>query len=364
MILRDEVLAFTEALFADEPDGYRFWQGGKVTLLSTAFAVLTRTLLGGSTERDVERVGRGLRSRQSTTGHFVDPSFRPEDARGTHRPDYIEWQTTYYVLSALDALGERPQHALAFVEPLRAAVRLDRWLEARNWRNFWLASNEIMFLLYFLAYLERRQEDRAAAAVAHQVLDRLDSRQDPETGYFGSSHASINNQMYGAAHIYMFYDHFGRPIRYAEQILDTTLALERATGLYGHADGGACEDYDAIEILLRVSRHTSHRRFDVRQSLERTATAIRERRRPGAGGFSYRLAPPGLAAWLWRRAFGGTYRYSGWRAMTCPLYAPDTWATFFRTLAIVGIDAELGPGGPCLFPELPAWGYRARRTTK
>ncbi|MBN1610926.1 MAG: hypothetical protein JW940_30120 [Polyangiaceae bacterium] len=82
----------------------------------------------------------------------------------------------------------------------------------------------------------------------HRLLDRLDALQDPLTGFWGTTASSLAHKMYGAAHLYLFYDWHDRPVRYASNGINAALSLQRASGLFGRRDGGAREDYDGVEV--------------------------------------------------------------------------------------------------------------------
>lgn len=356
--LATDLSCFLQSLYDPEQGGFRFWRDGHVTLLSTAFAVQTHFTLRRIDDLDRDRVASFLRIAQGTDGHFVDPSFLPEDAEGSQTPDYLRWQFSFFALAALDQLGVEPAHGLAFLAPWLRDEYLQDWLVQRNWDNFWLSSNELMFLLYFLIYESERHGNSRARTAALRLLDCLDTRQDAETGFWGTAAASLTNKMYGAAHLYMFYDWCGRPVRHASRAIDATLSLQNRSGLFGRSEGGACEDYDGVEVLVKLGRQTTHRADEVTRALDRLREAVVDRHRPLSGGFPYRLRSPSrwtrlLRAWRPRK----NYRYSGWGRMACDPYEPDTWGTLFRLLAVAAIDTERGRGQGYQSYGLPAWGY-------
>ena len=360
--LKAQVARFLTSLYDAEQRRYQFASNRPGTLLSSCFALTTLALLNERWPHANPALER-IASEQREDGTFFDPSFRPEDTRGSHSEDYISWQFCFFALAALD-LHERKVRPLAFMEPYLDAQNLDRWLEARSWNRFWYASNEIMFMLYFLSYLWRRQGSETARTMALHVLDVLDARQDPATGFWGTDE-KLTHRMYGAAHIYMAYDFFERPIRYADRIIDSTLGLQRDNGLYGQRFGGACEDYDGVEVLAKVSRATPHREAEVRRALTKTAETIRSRQEAN-GGFAYRLLPTTFRTYhrlVLALRGAQEYVYSGWNGMRVEVWQADTWGTLFRCLALLVIDDTLGEGTPpARFYDLPAWGYHRTRS--
>lgn len=363
-----QIASFLDSLYDAEQRRYRFASNRPGTLLSSCFALMTLALLDESSPRADPALER-IASEQRDDGTFDDASFHPEDTRGSHSEGYIRWQFSFFALTTLDLHG-RQARRLAFMEPYLEERALERWLGERRWNRFWYASNEIMFMLYFLSYLWRRQGVDAAQRTALRVLDVLDARQDPRTGFWGTDE-KLTHRMYGAAHLYMAYDFFERPIKYAERIIDSTLGLQQENGLYGQRYGGACEDYDGVEVLAKVSSATTHRAADVRQALRRTGETIRSQQ-ASDGGFAYRLLPEvfrGFHQLRLKLRGDHEYVYSGWEGMRVEVWQPDTWGTLFRCLALLVIDDTTRESEPATrFYDLPAWGYHrpwsARQTGK
>ena len=108
----------------------------------------------------------------------------------------------------------------------------------------------------------------------------LEDHQDPTTGFWGDPPyqglSRILQQMTAAYHHYVFYYATGFSIRYKDRIVDNTLLLQQADGLFtpGRVGGGPCEDLDAIDILANMHRLTDYRRGDIESSLKRALTAL------------------------------------------------------------------------------------------
>jgi len=365
----EKTAKFLAGLFDGEAAGFAFTPGGRVTLLSSCFGVMLAYLLGRQDIMDCSAVATSIRQRQREDGLFVDPLLRQQDLNGSHELEYISWQCTFFSLIALDMLGSVPRRPLRFLAPYMDGAACETWFAKRNWNNFWYSSNEIMFLLYFFACSIRRigpssgpWEERL-----HQVLDLLDARQDPVTGYWGDA-AAVNpaNGMFGAAHIYLFYDYCRRPVNHCEAIVSHTLALQHDNGLFGGREGGGCEDYDGVEVLVRMLGRTPSMDTTIRDAVERCRAAVLQRGMRGDGGYPYRFAARTPVAvikrWLARLAGNSFYHYSGWKLMSADVYSPDLWATYFRTLTIALAGTALHPDTPSPYRgyELPGWGYLGR----
>ena len=354
------------SLYDAKKHGFRFWQDGEVTLLSSCFGVQFAYLINNLSAIDTDHISTHILDQQSEDGLFYDDIFLPSDTTGSHSEQYITWQFTFFSLIALDMLGIKPKVTLTFLDTFKEDGYLAKWLNERDWNDFWYASNEIMFLLYFLIYQrDRLCIDRPQCTAAMDIcMDYLDKHQDPLTGFWGRNvRKDVYNSLYGAAHIYLFYDYLERPIPHAGRIIDTTLGLQSANGLYGNAGGGACEDYDAVEILFRMYNISQHRKDDVRVAMRKTYMAIRNAS-DAAGGYSYRLRKrsilnPIKSLILKRFNPEICYSYSGWSKMKCNVYTPDLWGTYFRVLTMALIEMTLGTEKSFnyKFYALPGWGY-------
>lgn len=316
-------------------DGYRFAAGCPKTLLATCFGVCALETLGGleslSAERRSALVTHIQSCQQRPGGQFRDP-LHGEDV--VHRlakftPLYIEWQETYFALHALDALGAEPQGALEFMDPLRQPDVLALWLRSLQFDDFWFVSNYLMFALFFFISVEGDQSPSA-----HRLLDWLDQRQDPETGFWGTNQgASLFNGMAGAFHVYGFYQYLGRPIAHQAAAVRSTLAVQEPTGMFGAPGGGPCEDLDAVDILIKLKPGTAEDDQRVREALRRNIAGLRACRLSD-GGYCWASPQPKSAP---HRVI-----YSGLSTLETSSDAGDLWSAWFRPLAIALANQRLG----------------------
>lgn len=336
--------------------GFRFTEGSGQSLLATCFGIL---LLEGLRKlQDIPTTERNSWSaylqgcQDADSGLFLDPlleHFPVESAE--HDFIYLSHQMTYFALQALDALGMKALYPLRFMEQFRSAQAIEDWLEKLDWSNAWLQSNRVMFVLAFLIYRAEVEGDRSAPALFHSVLDWLDRNQDPKTGLWGTQYnASLLNAVAATYHFIPFYEYVHRPVLYVKRIIDAVLSLQQADGLFAATPGGgACEDLDAIDLLATFTQQVIYRAEDIKRALVRSHWAIWNLQNAD-GGFCYA-----------RRDTAETYRYSSWAGMEVELRQSDTWATWFRLLALATIRATYPGDLPALgewqFRRWPALGY-------
>lgn len=368
--MHTQTISFIQSLYETKSNGFRFHPQGKVTLLSTCFSIQALYLINEIGRVDGVQVGKYLLSQQRSDGLFIDKQFKKEQLSGLQSSEYIEWQFTFFSLIALDMLGILPQNELGFLAPFQEKDFLVRWLDNRNWDDFWYCSNEIMFLLFFLTYSGKysARKEQWIKAIDNIFL-YLDSQQDKSTGFWGKNvRSNLRSGMFGAAHIYLFYDYFNRDIQYKEQIVRSTIKLQQHDGLYGPSGGGACEDYDAVEILARLFYGCPEQQPEIRISLDLTLRRILAGRTT-TGGYGYRLVqnnPVQMGKRIVNRILGRTkYRYSGWSLMECDTYYPDIWGTYFRLMTLAHIENLLDLPRTFNYRSypLPGWGYLLKSLT-
>lgn len=326
---------------------FRFATAHPANLMSTCWGVLSLEGLG-----HIDTMSAGERAEMAATiratqsaesGLFRDPLLDQFPIESdSHDESYVLHQMTYFALQALDALGERAEHPLSFMAEFDTPAAIVKWLDGLDWSNAWLQSNRLMFVLAFLIYQAEVAGDREAPARLHAALDWLDAAQDPATGLWGMKDgASLLNGMAAAYHFLPFFEYVHRPIRSINALIDSTLALQQADGLFGAGiGGGACEDLDAIDVLAVAARHSSHRADDVRRALVRAFWAIWSAQNDD-GGFGYARSTQ-------------TYRFSSWAPLEISMATSDTWATWFRLMALATIRCVC-PGD---LPDLGAWNFR------
>lgn len=359
--VRNRVQGYVQGLFNPTNQEFAFFKGGNSTVLSTSFAIQVLFLIDKLHEYPITDIGIALRKQQDpTSGLFVDRNF---DMRQIDYFDeeYILWQFTFFVTIALDMLNQHPDYEFSFLKNIKDERALECWLLDNMSKGFWYMSNKLMFLFYFLIF---EQEKRGAdnQSLIQQLFRFLDSTQDLETGFWGKQNGtSLEHSMFGAAHIYQFYDFFGRDIYCKEAILDHTLALQNTYGLFGSRFGGACEDFDAVEICCMLTKHSSYKSDLVRKAVQKTYARINNNQNRD-GGFPYAIDTRSRTEKLWgviMRSSKPYYRYSEWKRMESQSFKSDIWGTYFRVLTTAKIVRMLDGNGSskCNFYPLPGWGY-------
>ncbi|MEA3377270.1 MAG: hypothetical protein U9R72_13855 [Chloroflexota bacterium] len=343
------------------------------TLMTLSFAILVLELFDLLPDARSNDWIRRLRIAQDPdTGLFIDPRLKAADLKASGRSlDYVIHQTTYFAAAALDALHKKPRHRLGFALKLAREADVADWLEALDWSEPWVASNWVMFIATALFAEWQWYGEQAAADAIHSVLDWLDERQNPETGFWGvTSETPLSHAMAATYHFLPYYFCLGRELGYVAEMIDSTLALQQEDGLF-HPDGGGdtCLDVDAVDILVKCSLLTDHRADEVRIALDRAYSGLLANQAEDGGFCGARNRPLPPKTWKRRvaetlhldRLLGRPYappktvwHYSGWQAMPFDVRQADLWSTWFRPFGLALISARY----PDQYPWANRWRFR------
>ncbi len=303
--------------------------GGQETLYASAFACMIYQYTGRLKKLAVAQKQAWAAYFNSwqdpKTGYFMGPELIPAEMQSRkHSWEHVSRHLAAHVLPALALLGAKPAYPLTFARPFTDLAYLQSWLEARDWRDAWLEGNNLIFVGQFLIHLRDVEGVAAARPALDLYFDWLDNEVDPNTGLWGSNgFCSPEAALYGGYHQLIVYYYENRSVNYPERLVDVALSLQHADGgFHPRGGGGACEDTDAIDILVNMYKLIDYRRPQIRAALRRGARHILKRQMPD-GGFVYRLDTP--------------FIHMGIRRTASPANQSNLFPTWFRlhTLALM-----------------------------
>ncbi len=277
--------------------GYRSAIDGPPTGYATAYALLTLDYLG-QTPADLDRSLDFLQNLQDPdTGWFVGPELPPANppspAPGTdrvqHDREHLLHHLTCTVVPALAQFGRQPRHPLAVARRYTDLDFLQTWLDQRDLGNAWLEGNNLLFAGQLLLHLRDHEQEPAAAAALDHWFDWHDRHLDPQTGVWGTDRGSdVRAGIYGGYHQLILYYDLRPEIKHHEALVDQILSIQHPDGGFSKtAGGGACEDVDAIDILVNLYKRYDYRRPEIRVALRRCLKLLWSVQNPD-GGFSYK----------------------------------------------------------------------------
>lgn len=282
--------AFFDSIKPDDGVGFASVPGGKATLYGTLYGAFTQSYLKQITQLSPETLNFILDCQDPETGFFKGPELVGNALNDIHDQEHLLFHLTCTALPALAQFDAKPRYPLRFAHPFCDLEYLQQWLDQRDWKKAWLEGNNLLFVGQLLVYLrDIEQHQGAEKALEHWFL-WLDKQVDPATGLWGSNgYCSKFDAMCGGYHQLLVYYYENRKVQYPKALVDTVLALQHLDGGFSPSGGGgACEDVDAVDILVNLYKMHDYRRADIRYALRRCLRLLNSIRQPD-GGFPYKL---------------------------------------------------------------------------
>lgn len=286
----NSIISNLDNLYVSETSGYSSFPGGNPTLYGTSYALLAYSYLGIDMNIDSKTMEFFLNCQEEKTGYFIGPEIKDwsPSKELKHNRDHLLMHLTSAALPVCQQFNLSPLYPLKFAHAFCDSEYLDNWLENRDMSDAWLEGNNLLFVAQFLVYLRDVELYPGAGAALLKWFDWLDKKVEPETGLWGARKCGPFNAMCGGYHQLLVYYHENYPIKYPNKLVDTVLALQHWDGGFSpNGGGGACEDVDAVDILVNMYKRYDYRRAEIRYALRRCLKHILSTQNPD-GGFSYK----------------------------------------------------------------------------
>ena len=182
------------------------------------------------------------------------------------------YQLTAFCLSALNIFNASPKYQLSFLNQWKTSKDVNNYLTNNGCLSGVPGSgNMAMFLTIFLTYKYKYMHDDTALDLLNEWFSLHNDYQNKNTGFWGSR--ILTRYYWGfqnALHQIIVYDYWNKEIHYKDHIIDNILKMQNIDGHFSMIPGGgACWDYDAVHILLIMTKKNEYRLSDVKQSLEK-----------------------------------------------------------------------------------------------
>jgi len=333
-------------------------------LYSTCFGIMCLDLINQLNYINKEKtINLILKFQDKKTGYFLDKNCIQKTGH-KHDKDYLTWQLTDFAQMALSTLNAKPKHKYNFLKKYKNKNYLTKWFYSLNWKDPWLVSNQIMFLLNFFIYENKFKNKK----YINHLIFLLNKNQDKKNGFWNlGKKTSFHNQMAGAYHFLFFYTYLDKKPRHIKKIIGSTLFIQDYDGLFNYAGGGgACDDLDAIDLLCRSTFYTSYKKEKIEEALQKAYFNLLKNKNED-GGFCWakrdflslkkiiNSIKPSLISLNYKDFLSNfksklinqikillklkiSWKYSGLDSMKLSCNTSDIWSTWARLLSIALIE--------------------------
>ncbi len=311
--------------------------GGDAALYGTCYALLAQVYLGDLATIPDQAVEFILDTqREEEECYFVGPEMRDwsPSADARHDREHLLLHLACAALPVLQQFGVKPRYPLVFARRFCDINYLGEWLDSRKMQRAWLEGNNLLFVGQLLVYLRDDEKYPGAEEALDTWFSWLASNVDPATGVWGSDKGATRaNAVFGGYHQLLVYYYEDREIQFNENLIDVVLALQHDDGGFlPKGGGGACEDVDAVDILVNLYKKTDYRHAEIRLALRKCLKHILALQNDD-GGYPYK-----------KRA---AQNHMGIPGTIAPPNVSTAFATWFRihTIALIAeiLTDELPP---------------------
>jgi hypothetical protein len=288
-------LAFLESLEDKATGGARSTPDGPVTLYGSGFAALARYYIDPGFRLDRKTAAFIAACQSPDSGLFIGPEMRdhfPPEEIG-HNREHLLLHLTCATIPVCQQFGIDIAHPIYDARRFCDRAYLTDWLSRRNLKGAWLEGNNLLYVGHLLVHLRDVEKYPGAAEALQLWFDWLDKHVDPATNLWGTNgYCSVKAAVYGAYHQFLIYYYEDHPFINPKGLVDAVLSLQHTDGGFDPAgNGGACEDVDAVDILVHMYKRFPYRRAEIRNALRRCARHMLSTQNSD-GGFPYRRFAP------------------------------------------------------------------------
>jgi hypothetical protein len=329
------VLNFSETLkINDHVFSYRYSPSvSKPTIYGSVYSCLLYFLLNSDnslSKDNIEKWGQYLNSFQNEEGYYIDNNIENELFYN------IDWwgarHIPPHVIIALNYIGIKPKYEFNYIKKYYDKEKLKKYIDSLDFKDIIYKDpdNSIMNLGVLLQYQRDYFNDEKAGNTLNTLIDELEKQINPKWGSWG--YGSDDDMMFlsrtqqFAYHLYPLWLYDKKPIKYIDRLIDLTLKTQTKLGGFGaYLNSSACEDIDAIFLLIKLSELTDYRKEDIINALQKAFQWVFVNQNDD-GGFVFRR----------NESFTYGHEFMGSKKNESHLFA-----TWFRTLSIAYLTKYL-----------------------
>jgi hypothetical protein len=276
---KEKVLSFVTSMRAEAPFEYYYSASTKQpNIYNSVYACMLYGLFNEASKLTAEE-------KQAWVDYF-NKFQNPED--GLYYDDRIDgelfrtcnwWGAEHlcpHIINAYGVLGARPQYEFTWVKKYYDLNVLKALLDECDWNsaipNENDIDNRIMNVGVMLQYQRDFWKDKQAGKAVEYLENYLRKRLNPETSMWGAYDVNDTDQLARmiqfSYHLYRIFIYDKEKLQNPERMIDLIIRSQNKYGGFGYAlNSSACEDIDAIDLLIYASKQTEYRKVDVYRTL-------------------------------------------------------------------------------------------------
>ena len=181
-----------------------------------------------------------------------------------------------HIINAYGVLGARPQFEFTWVKKYYDLEVLKALLDECDWNsaipNENDIDNRIMNVGVMLQYQRDFWMDKKAGKAVEYLENYLRERLHPDTGMWGAYDVNDADQLARmiqfSYHLYRIFIYDNEKLLNPKRMIDLIIRSQNKYGGFGYSlNSSACEDIDAIDLLIYASKQTEYRKVDIYRTL-------------------------------------------------------------------------------------------------
>lgn len=300
---KEKTLKFVSQMQTSNEFEYKYSPSNKVpSIYNSVYACMILSMYGEIKKMDTLTKKKWISYFDSfqdpNTGFFVDDRIVNKNWKT------INWWGAKHlcpqVISVYTAFGAKPKHEFIWVKKYYDINLLQSLLDTCDWDSAIPdendIDNEIMNLGAILQYQRDFFNDQQAGKAVVFLKDYLKSKINASTGMWGgynvNDKAELARMIQFSYHLFRIFFYDNEALINEKKLIDLILKSQSSNGGWGmKINSSACEDIDAIDILIYASNRTDYRKEDIKKAITLSLIFILANQNED-GGFVFRRDEP------------------------------------------------------------------------
>ena len=292
-VFGEKILTYVDSLNVENGINHRYSSSvPHDTIYGSMYACMIKFLLNKTiSQAEKESWITYFNQFQNEEGYFIDKKIECENYYN------LDWwganHLSLHLIICYTYLDAKPKYEFNYIKKFYEKSFLLNFLGGLDFNDIYHkdADNALMNIGTILQYQRDFFNDEAAAKTLSILLDELEKKINPKWGswgYFVDSIDNLSRSQQFAYHLYPLWLYDKRPIKHTENLIDLTLKTQNIWGGFGaNLNSSACEDIDAVFVLIKLSENSSYRQTDVKVALQKALVWILANQNED-GGFVFR----------------------------------------------------------------------------